>query len=248
LPADHGVVDLIAQTYDAGLGNEDWSALLARLAQILGGDSAVTLHRSGSPLPQDTAVRIGVDPAFVRSYNAHYHKTWPVLPALERLPDDAVFVDRMLVPEPEYVSSEFYNDYARPQGRHSGLYWVAFDQHGLAAHLSVWRSRRRPDWDDRSVQLLRFLGPHLGRALKLERRLAGVAAPRPVADAGLLAPRERDCLAGVARGASSKQIARLLGLSMNTVNAYLASAKRKLKVSSRSEAVATAFHLGLLNG
>ncbi|WP_343711995.1 helix-turn-helix transcriptional regulator [Inquilinus sp.] len=64
----------------------------------------------------------------------------------------------------------------------------------------------------------------------------------------VLAPQERACLAGVARGGTSKQIARRLGLSMHTVNAYLSSARRKLKASSRSEAVAMALSAGLIDG
>ena len=83
----------------------------------------------------------------------------------------------------------------------------------------------------------------------VDREVAPHAAAwdrREAVDPDIVAPREVDCLAWVARGASSKQIARHLGLSMHTVNAYLASARRKLKAGSRSEAVATALQLGLI--
>jgi DNA-binding CsgD family transcriptional regulator len=240
---------LIAQAYDAALGREAWPDVLLRLAALLGGDSSATLHPTGTPLPQDAAVRIGVDPGYVPLYNAHYHATWPVLPALRRLPAGAVFADRMVVPESDFRRSEFYNDYARPQGRHSGLYWIDVGPAGLGALLSVCRPRRRPDWGEAEIQLLWQIGPHLRRALTIGQRLATLAQPRPsaaIVDSGVVAPRELDCLSWVARGASSKQIARQLGLSMHTVNAYLASAKRKLKAGSRSEAVATALQLGLI--
>lgn len=249
-PGEGDVAALIAQAYDAALGREAWPDVLLRLAVLLGGDSAATLHPTGAPLPQDAAVRIHVDPGYVPLYNAHYHGTWPVLPALRRLPAGAVFADRMVVPESDFRRSEFYNDYARPQGRHSGLYWIDVGPDGLGAHLSVWRTRRRPDWSEAEIRLLWQIGPHLRRALTIGQRLANLAQPRPSAaiavDPGVVAPRELDCLSWVARGASSKQIARQLGLSMHTVNAYLASAKRKLKASSRSEAVATALQLGLI--
>jgi DNA-binding CsgD family transcriptional regulator len=243
---EDAVSAVIAQAYDAALGRESWPALLTRLADLLGGDAAATLHPTGTPLPRDGAVRIRVDPGYVPLYNTHYHSTWPVLPALPRLP--AVFVDRAVVPEPAFLQTEFYNDYARPQGRHSALYWVDVDRQGLAAHLSVWRTRRRPDWGEAEVRLLRQVGPHLGRALKIAERLAAAMQPRPSSAVApdIVAPQERACLAGVARGGSSKQIARQLGLSMHTVNAYLASARRKLKAGSRSEAVATALQLGLI--
>ncbi|MFE0754806.1 response regulator transcription factor [Inquilinus sp. NPDC058860] len=240
---------LIAQAYDAALGRESWTALLAGLTELLGSDSAAALHPTGTPLPNDEAVRLRVDPGYVPLYNAHYHATWPVLPALPQLSAGTVFVDRMLVPDAAFLRTEFYADYARPQGRHSGLYWIDVDQQGLAAHLSLWRTRRRRDWGDEEIRLLRHLGPHLGRAVAIGRRLAA-AQPRLPAAIGpdIVAPRELDCLVWVARGASSKQIARRLGLSMHTVNDYLASARRKLKAASRSEAVATALQLGLIEG
>jgi len=234
---------LISQTYDAALGEDDWASVLGRLARLLGSDSAVTLHPTGTPMPADKAIRIQSDPGYVPLYNTHYHQTWPILPMLPQLP--AVFVDRMLIPDPAFVRTEFYTDYARPQGRHSGLYWIDADRRGLGIHLSLWRSRYRPDWGDGEIRLLRHLGPHLGRALKIQDRLAAARArgapPSP------LTPRERDCLAWVARGASSKQAARHLALSAYTVDEYVASAMRKLQATSRSEAVANALSLGLLD-
>ena len=72
-------------------------AVLGRLARLLGGDSAVTLHPTGVPMPADAAIRVQSDPGYVSLYNAHYHETWPILPMLPQLPP-AVFIDRMLVP------------------------------------------------------------------------------------------------------------------------------------------------------
>jgi DNA-binding CsgD family transcriptional regulator len=63
-----------------------------------------------------------------------------------------------------------------------------------------------------------------------------------------LTPRERDCLALIAHGASSKGIARRLTLSVHTVNKHVEAAMRKLQASSRSQAVVTALALGLIGG
>ncbi|MGK9232144.1 LuxR C-terminal-related transcriptional regulator [Inquilinus limosus] len=245
MPDDRAIAELVGQAYDAALGDEDWAVVLRRILALLGGEAAA-LHPTGAPMQTDIAVRVGCDPAYIPLYNAHYHRTWPILPMVQRLEAQPVFVDRMLVPQTEFIRTEFYNDYARPQGGHSGLYWVDFDRHGLGAHLSLWRSRRRPDWGDAEIRLLQLVGPHIGRALKIRDRLAAAGARNGDAPP-LLAPRERDCLVWVARGASSKQAAQRLALSVYTVNEYVASAMRKLRATSRSEAVATALSLGLLD-
>jgi DNA-binding CsgD family transcriptional regulator len=240
MPDDRMLADVIGRIYDAALRQEDWAALLERLAELLGGDSSVVLERPGRPGQPDNAVRIRSDPAYAPLY-AQYRGLSPFQPILPRLPSGSVFVDFMLVPESTLLHNGYRMDYALPQGRYSSLVWTDIDKHGALAFLSVWRSRRRPGWDADGIRLLRRLGPHLSRALAIEQRLAAVGA-----DADLLSPRERDCLALVARGHSSKQLARELDLSVHTVDEYVGSAMRKLRAASRTEAVALAISRGLL--
>lgn len=66
-----------------------------------------------------------------------------------------------------------------------------------------------------------------------QRRLA--APPPPLAR---LTPRQRQVLAGLARGKLRKQIARELGISEATVKTHIANACRRLGVATRAEAVA----------
>jgi NarL family two-component system response regulator YdfI len=76
-----------------------------------------------------------------------------------------------------------------------------------------------------------------------------IAAPRsPSVERPLsLTARERDILAGVARGERSKEIALRLGLSERTIWAYLTTIYNKLGVDSRASAVAVAMERGLLS-
>jgi DNA-binding CsgD family transcriptional regulator len=127
---------------------------------------------------------------------------------------------------------------------------VDFDRGSLSAMLSFWRPRRRSAWEDGEARVLRAIGPHLGRALRIERGLAAVRPPGPVEPRARasLTQRERDCLGWIARGASSKETARQLSLSVYTVNEYVASAMRKLGAGSRAEAVAMALLARLIEG
>jgi DNA-binding CsgD family transcriptional regulator len=80
------------------------------------------------------------------------------------------------------------------------------------------------------------------RLLRIQRGLGG---PAPQGT-GLLAPRELDALRLVAVGASNLEIAARLGLSPETVKAYLRSAMRRLGVHNRTAAVHAARVAGVL--
>jgi DNA-binding CsgD family transcriptional regulator len=249
-PDEQHVLGLIDLIYDAGIGNEDWAGVLRRLGDVLGGE-AVVLRRLAPATPGPATLATETDPDYVASYQGHYHRLLPLLPLLPRLRPGTAFAHSALIPNSEYRRTEFYNDFMHPQGKDHGLYWVDFDRGSLSAMLSVWRPLRRPDWDDEPLRMLRAIGPHLGRALRIERGLAvagGPAAPAAQRPALSLTPRECDCLGWIARGASSKETARQLSLSVYTVNEYVASAMRKLGAGSRAQAVAMALLRGAIGG
>ena len=101
---------------------------------------------------------------------------------------------------------------------------------------------------------------------RLAALLAGVpglrlAAPGETADAVLVAPRdtprgepetaltarEAEVLALMAEGASNKLIARRLGISVHTAKFHVAAVLDKLDAGSRTDAVAQAVRLGVLD-
>ncbi|HXG43978.1 MAG TPA: response regulator transcription factor [Gemmatimonadales bacterium] len=61
-----------------------------------------------------------------------------------------------------------------------------------------------------------------------------------------LTPREREVLAGIARGGTSKEIAQALGLSPRTVESYRESLMRKLEIRSVAGLTRFALDTGLL--
>jgi DNA-binding CsgD family transcriptional regulator len=66
------------------------------------------------------------------------------------------------------------------------------------------------------------------------------------ADAGLT-PREREVLALLAEGLSNKTIARRLGISAHTAKFHVGSLLDKLDATGRTDAVAHAARLGVIN-
>lgn len=235
---------LIGQTYDAAVGQEEWSAVLDHLLAAIGGTCAALSRHGG---PNLGTIAVGCDPACLQLYETYYHRIDPIRPLLPRLPCGSAFDDRALVPGRDLERSEFYSDFLARWGMHGALSWHIEEPQGQVATLKIVRSRRHTSFGDDELRLLRGLAPHLGRAQRIERRLRQGIAVRPRGSSPALTRRERECLCRIARGASSKAIARQLALSAHTVDEYVESAMRKLRTGNRTEAVAVALGLGLLD-
>lgn len=92
------------------------------------------------------------------------------------------------------------------------------------------------------------ISPRLARSLLSEFTLAGGASARdePGSHESGLTPRERDVLTEVARGGRSREVARTLGISENTVNFHLKNIFGKLHLRNRAQVVAWAVQHGYL--
>jgi DNA-binding NarL/FixJ family response regulator len=76
---------------------------------------------------------------------------------------------------------------------------------------------------------------------------AAPGLPRDASGTAALTVRERQALTLVASGTSNKGIARVLGVSVNTVKFHLAAAFNKLDVTTRAEAITEAIRRGELS-
>ncbi|MBJ7471748.1 MAG: response regulator transcription factor [Solirubrobacteraceae bacterium] len=81
---------------------------------------------------------------------------------------------------------------------------------------------------------------------EVQALLAGEVRNRRREDRPVLTDREREVLGQIADGASVAEIAAAIHLSPSTVKSHLESLYRKLEVSDRAAAVATAMRKGLL--
>ncbi|WP_368373120.1 response regulator transcription factor [Rubellimicrobium arenae] len=72
-------------------------------------------------------------------------------------------------------------------------------------------------------------------------------APEPMATAGDLTPREREVLELLTQGASNKEIARRLGISVHTAKFHVGRVIDKLDATGRTDAVAHAARTGVIH-
>ncbi len=109
---------------------------------------------------------------------------------------------------------------------------------GRHASVNFFSPQRFDTQDLASAMRGLFLVGHQVHAI-LEPRLVKPSS-------GLLSVREAECLQWIASGKSNREIAELLGLSVDTVKEYIQSLFRKLQVSDRAQAVSRGHLLAYL--
>jgi DNA-binding CsgD family transcriptional regulator len=121
-----------------------------------------------------------------------------------------------------------------------------------AAVARLWLSRalaalRRPDSAGAQARVARDAFASLGAERELARAEALLTGPGVVAEEpGELSPREVEVLRLVAKGLGDAEIAGRLVLSPHTVHRHVANVRTKLRLPSRTAAVAYAARAGLL--
>lgn len=142
----------------------------------------------------------------------------------------------------DFVSSRelhqlhYYNHALRPLGiEHQMRLWLSAPP-GVARYFYVSRRRADSDFTERDRDLLELLRPLL---VALRERFDAQAAPET--NGSGLTDREAEILAWVARGKTNREIAGLLVVSPHTVRKHLEHAFKKLRVHTRTAAVARAF-------
>ena len=135
----------------------------------------------------------------------------------------------------------------RASRRAPQAYLAIVDSRGASTSLtrSCWicSARSGPAWVGASVpdDLLRHLSsgtPYRGRTLIVHSCAVGgfwLVDIRQLTSADTLSPREAEIARRFSKGASSKEIARTLGISPNTARHHLREVYRKLEVSDKAE-------------
>lgn len=110
---------------------------------------------------------VGFDPAFNPAYKNYYISKDLWTNAIEPLPKVHFYSSLTLVPQKDYLNSEFYNDWARQQDIHyaTGMYLSTDSESSL--RFCLQRTKNGGGYAEEDLASLNLLGPHLKRAVDL---------------------------------------------------------------------------------
>lgn len=130
-------------------------------------------------------------------------------------------------------------DEAATFGLRSGISVPLHGPHGSFAIMSFAQPWDR-EFQNRTVTYLQLAAFHFHlRVAKFENLSSVGEVPK-------LSLRERECILWAARGKSSWEISKILGISVNTVNFHIKNVMQKLDVGSRTVAAIKAIDFGII--
>ena len=173
--------DLVGSLYDAALRPACWPTALKNVADALeaqlGVLMAVDLSTGRATVLQSSPVDV---PERVALFGTkHVMNPWTA--AALRDPLGIVARTSELVPESEFVLSEFYADCLEPLGLYHAMGANLFNEDGLFGAFSFMRLRSLGPYSDETLAQLRPLVPHFARALRVQCRLAEADLQRAAA-------------------------------------------------------------------
>lgn len=174
--SDRAISSLTEDIYDAALGGLPWSVVGRQLVRLVGARSAAMMT-SNAAGGFDLVYQSGFPPEAIRAYRDHYRTVdlWTNRAAdlvLRRSMPPTIFRSGALVPDSEFLRSEFYNDFGRELGLRYVVGTVVPLADGRAMPVGLHRPEGAAPFEREQAERLQVLLPHLRRAMEIRTRLA----------------------------------------------------------------------------
>jgi DNA-binding CsgD family transcriptional regulator len=184
----------------------------------------------------ENAVFLNMDPNNIAAYDRYYQDRDPITSKLQAR-GEATLVTQVM-PQRDLMRTEFFNDFLARDGLHWGINAYSFVGGRNIGDVRIWRGRRRENFDDHTLELLRLIEPAftgaLARARGNDKGDCTVPEPRGGASILRLSVREFEIARMISDDLCDKEIAWRLGVEVSTVRTYLNRIFAKLGVRRRS--------------
>lgn len=172
-------LDLVGKAYEAAADGRLWPQFLEGFAEAAGGEGTVLWLHDAKNSSADFgtssasfASHVRIEQSALDSYERYYTYKNLLLAHVDALPEGASMVSSEVVTERDFLRSEFYSDWLRPQGLGYCLGGPVLKRGSVVAMFSTQRLAKRGPFTETDVGLLARLMPHLRRACLLHQRLS----------------------------------------------------------------------------
>jgi len=174
-PAADILSPILEALYEAPLDPSGWDEFLSLTAAAAVGESAALLMYDSSNAQSVMSREWGFHPEVAHLYAAHYGAI-DIWRSAVTASSDWVGISEQFVPASVLARSEFYNDLLLPYGIPHGIFAMVERGPTRVANLSICRGARYGPFEEKNLELVRFLKPHIQRAFKLHFQLSELRA------------------------------------------------------------------------
>ena len=168
------LLSLVEDIYAAALDPALWQAVVRRIVEAVGGASGQLVSPTEHVLTSLWAP-VGFDKTVMEPYAEYYHAldVWTMAADANQLPPCKAVTGEELVDFDSFRGSEYFNDFLKP-GNFERIVCCYIDKTAgrPKTSLSVYRPPGSEPFDDRAVQFLNAISPHVRRAVQLHWRIA----------------------------------------------------------------------------
>lgn len=183
--SEDDVLKLVGLAYDAALDERKWTPFLEAFAAAVGGSSAILRSNDMQTQSASFNASIGYDPAWQAAYCNRFAKIDYFNHVMNQHAPGKIFSSDQHFDQSKLRKSEYYNDYLRPQDKVNliGTFLLKEGSHSLV--LGIQRGKRAGAFEDKELQMMNTLAPHITRAVQLHRKVNTVTAEKMHAQGAL---------------------------------------------------------------
>jgi DNA-binding CsgD family transcriptional regulator len=161
--------ELIAEIYDAALDASLWHDVVGKAGRFVGGSAAAIFSKSPTAMNGHVYYEHGTDPYYRELYFSKYIKLDPSTTGHYFADVEQPIAVADLMPYQEFLETQFYREWAQPQGLVDFLSAVLDKSVTSAALFGVFRCEPDGVVDDEARRRMRLIVPHIRRAVLVNR-------------------------------------------------------------------------------
>jgi DNA-binding CsgD family transcriptional regulator/PAS domain-containing protein len=161
--------ELIGDIYDAALNPSLWEDVVGKAGHFVGGPAAAIFSKSPIAGTGNVYYEYGIDPHYRKLYFEKYVKLDPATTGHYFADIGQPIATADLMPYDEFLETQFYREWAQPQGLVDFVSAVLDKSVTSAALFGVFRHERDGVVDDEARRRMCLIVPHIRRAVLVGR-------------------------------------------------------------------------------
>ncbi|MGZ3296369.1 MAG: helix-turn-helix transcriptional regulator [Xanthobacteraceae bacterium] len=161
--------ELIGEIYDAALDPSLWGEVVGKAGHFVGGPAAAIFSKSPIAGTGSVYYESGIDPYYRELYFEKYVKLDPATTGHYFADIGQPIATADLMPYDEFLETQFYKEWAQPQGLVDFVSAVLDKSVTSAALFGVFRHERDGVVDDEARRRMHLIVPHIRRAILVGR-------------------------------------------------------------------------------